>query len=276
MNGYRNVSVSDPKFEKDHLRLMTFKSPALQARGDVTIFVPPECETEVSLPMIVLLHGVYGSHWSWSMMGGAQLTALELIRKRLIRPSVILMPSDGLWGDGSGYVAHPSADYERWIMDDVIGCGRQVIPCIDSRSPVFIAGHSMGGYGALRLGAKYSRKVSGFSGHSSITDPSQLASYVEEPLTLYGGSLEREEALPLYWMKKMRETLPPFRFDCGTGDPLIENNRELHQALIAFDIPHQYFEFNGEHDWNYWQEHLADSLLFFERICRSLESQSSG
>ncbi|MBA3712190.1 MAG: zinc-binding dehydrogenase [Pyrinomonadaceae bacterium] len=48
-------------------------------------------------------------------------------------------------GDGSGYIAHPDADYEWWIMEDVIGCGTDVVPCIDSRTPLFIASCLTGG-----------------------------------------------------------------------------------------------------------------------------------
>ncbi|MBA2733245.1 MAG: esterase family protein [Acidobacteria bacterium] len=274
MSAYRNVELSDPQFERDHLRHLTFKSPALKGRGDVTIFVPPGCEREKSLPVVVLLHGVYCSHWSWAMKGGAHLTALSLIKKQLVRPMVLLMPSDGLWGDGSGYIAHASVDYERWVMEDVVGCGAEVIPLIDSQSPLFIAGLSMGGYGALRLGAKYAEKVAGFSGHSSITAPHQLTRFVEEPLTLYGGVLESEGALLLYWMKSHRKSLPPFRFDCGTSDALIEENRELHHALDDLNIPHQYFEYEGGHSWDYWREHIAETLIFFDGVCRSLESMT--
>jgi len=260
---YRNVEVSEPKYETGHLRQLTFKSPALGRRGDVTIFVPPGCESLRSLPLVMLLHGVYGSHWSWAMRGGAHVTALELIENQRLQPVVIFMPSDGLWGDGSAYIPHASADYERWVMDDVVGCGTEVIPCVDSESPLFIAGQSMGGYGALRLGAKYAERVSGFSGHSSVTDPRQLVDYVEEPLSLYGGELGSEAALPLYWMDRHRHKLPPFRFDCGTGDAFIEQNRVLNQQLIELGVPHDYAEFAGGHDWDYWREHIKDSLLFF-------------
>ena len=268
MSLYRNVELSDPRYETNHLRHLTFNSLALKGRGDVTIFVPPGCEREDRLPVALLLHGVHGSHWSWSMKGGAHLTALNLIEKQLIEPIVLVMPSDGLRGDGSGYIAHADADYEQWIMQDVIGCVTEVIPCLDSRSTLFIAGLSMGGYGALRLGAKYAERVGGFSGHSSITQPGQLARFTGEPLTFYREALEREDADPLYWMKKHRENLPPFRFDCGTNDALIEDNRELHQSLVELNIPHQYFEFEGEHNWTYWQKHIADTLRFFE-VCRS-------
>lgn len=268
MNRYGSVELSDPQYERDRLRHLTFKSPALKMRGDVTIFVPPGCEQTERLPLVLLLHGVHGSHWSWSMKGGVHLKALSLIEKQLIEPMVLLMPSDGLWGDGSGYIAHAEADYEKWIMEDAIECVTEVISCIDSRSPLFIAGLSMGGYGALRLGAKYPEKVAGFSGHSSITLPTELAKFSEGSLSLYGEALKREDALPLFWMKKHRANLPPFRFDCGTSDELIESNRELHGELARLHIPHQYFEFDGGHDWNYWREHIADTLIFFDVIAR--------
>src|SRR6476659_6144456 len=149
MTKYRTIALSDPQFERDCLRLLTFKSPALGGRGDVSIFVPPGCETEQDLPLVLLLHGVYASHWAWSLLGGAHLTASRMIQQSLIRPMVIAMPSDGLWGDGTGYVPHASEDYEKWIMEDVVGCVTQVIACLGSASKLFIAGLSMGGYGAL-------------------------------------------------------------------------------------------------------------------------------
>jgi len=266
MGKYRSVELSDPQFERDHLRLLTFKSPALRGRGDVTIFVPPGCEEGENLPLILLLHGVYCSHWAWSLKGGAHLTALKLIEQNRISPVVIAMPSDGLWGDGTAYLSHRSADYEKWIIEDVVGCVTEVLPCLDPQSNLFLAGLSMGGYGALRLGAKYARHVKGVSGHSSLTHPDQLARFVEEPIAAYGAS-PREDLHVLYWIKENKEILPPLRFDCGTNDDLIGENRKLHQELITKDIPHQYSEFEGDHSWPYWQEHLSDTLLFFEEQC---------
>ena len=67
-------------------------------------------------------------------------------------------------------------------------------------------------------------------------------------------------------MKLHRATLPPVRFDCGTGDVLLPQNRALNEALSAEGIPHHYEEFPGAHDWAYWRTHLADSLRFFARI----------
>ena len=259
--------MSDPRFERDYLRLLTVKSPALKGRGDITVFLPPGSETLKDAPLVLLLHGVYGSHWSWTLKGGVHLTALEMIRRRRIRPMVLVMPSDGLWGDGSGYVKHEFADYEKWVVEDAIGSVTEINSCLSTNSPLFVAGLSMGGYGALRLGAKYAPLFKGISGHSSITDPNQLARFVQEPLETYGAPLQSEDANVFYWLNRNRENLPPLRFDCGTSDELIEDNRRLHRALETEDIPHQYHEFAGGHSWDYWGAHVADSLLFFESCC---------
>jgi enterochelin esterase-like enzyme len=52
------------------------------------------------------------------------------------------------------------------------------------------------------------------------------------------------------------------RFDCGTEDSLIEANRELDQTLTRMNIPHDYQEFPGGHDWPYWSEHVRETLAF--------------
>jgi S-formylglutathione hydrolase FrmB len=128
----------------------------------------------------------------------------------------------------------------------------------------------MGGYGALRLAAKYAHRFKGASAHSSLTHPSQLARFVEEPVATY--RVQHEDELDvLYWMKKNKAILPPFRFDCGTSDDLIEENRTLHRDLTVGGIPHQYFEFEGGHSWEYWKEHISDTLLFFDSQCTKQE-----
>ena len=63
-----------------------------------------------------------------------------------------------------------------------------------------------------------------------------------------------------------RSTLPPFRFDCGSEDILIEFNRNLHNRLLENNIQHIYKEYAGGHEWNYWRAHIEDSLVFFDGL----------
>lgn len=242
---------------------VTVKSGALGRRADISFYVPPKAEAE-KLPLVILLHGVYGSHWAWLYKGGAHQVLDRLIREENLPPMMLAMPSDGLWGDGSGYVRHRDADYSRWIVDEVPEAAAE----IDARSkdaPRFISGLSMGGYGALRLGLLYPKKFTGISAHSSITDvPPQMQDFVEEPLAEF--NLAETASLAVIDCAKQCSSLPHLRFDCGTEDTLIEPNRTLHRDLEEAGIPHVYEEFAGGHTWEYWHEHLADTLRFF-RAC---------
>ena len=252
---FRTIEISDPRFEKDGLRQVTLKSAVLNQRADITLYVPKNISDAKSTPIVILLHGVYGSHWAWAMKGGAHHTAQK--------PMVLAMPSDGLWGDGSGYIKHEDKDFEKWIVEEVPEVVRQVL-FIASNSPVFIAGLSMGGYGALRLGAKFAATFKGVSGLSSIVNFSDWQPFMEENISELPIAEKGQSAL--HYLLKNRNILPPFRFDCGTDDELITSNRKLHETLKIENIPHVYEEFPGGHEWPYWEAGLVRSLLFFEKI----------
>lgn len=257
---FRTIRTSDPRFEKDHLRIITVKSAALKRRGDITLYVPPNRTKD--MPVVLLLHGVYGSHWSWSLGGGVHQTAHRLIEAGSMRPMVLAMPSDGLWGDGSGYLPHQVANYEKWIVDEVPEAVKIIVEEVSDDSPFFITGLSMGGYGALRLGGTYAHIFKGISAHSAITNFEQMAQFVEEPLSEYDFDHNEYGVAGAL----VRNALPPLRFDCGLSDSLLDANRLLHDQLVEAGVSHRYEEFEGGHEWTYWEEHVKDSLLFFESI----------
>lgn len=260
----RTISTSDRQFEHDGIRFLTLYSPALKGRGDVSVFAPHEIGLKRDVPLVLLLHGVYDSHWTWFFNGGAHKAAMNLMADGRMRPMLLAAPSDGLYEDGSGYLRHSGRDFERWITDDVIEGVSRTYGCISEKSPIFIAGLSMGGYGALRLGMKRADLFRGVSAHSAITDIREMSQFVRDP---FPPELVKSTETDIFaWIEKNREMLPPFRFDCGTSDPLIEGNRRFHGELKRRAIPHQYGEFNGEHEWSYWSAHISSSLLFFESV----------
>lgn len=262
---FRTVALSDPRFEFDGLRHVTVKSPALRGRGDVTVWAAPEA-TPVAL--VLLLHGVYNGHWAWALRAGAHRTAARLIDAGELPPVVLAMPSDGLRGDGTGYLRHgDGVDYARWIVEDVPAAAREAVPALAENAPRFIAGLSMGGFGALRLGAQHADRFRGISGHSSITHLSQMPMFVEEDVATFGAS--DEDASVLDAIVRAGAALPPLRFDCGRDDKLIEDNRALHRALEARGVAHVYEEFDGGHAWPYWEAHVADTFRFFAGLLRT-------
>lgn len=263
MSSFRTVELSDPAYESDGLRFLTVKTDNLQGRGDICLFVP-EVATGISdLPIYILLHGVYGSAWVWALKGGAHRTAKRLMGRGEIKPAIIAMPSDGLWGDGSAYSAHNSRQFDKWVVEDVITAVRENLSAAGSASPVAIGGLSMGGYGALMLGSRFAQQFFAVSGHSSITRFSEMGQFVEEPLSGYGAEMGASDVIDSILARKA--PLPPLRFDCGTDDPLIEGNRLLHQQLLDLQVEHEYEEFSGGHTWPYWQTHVEKTLRFFDQ-----------
>ncbi len=254
---FRTIEISDPRFEAEGLRWVTVKSGALGQRADLTLFVPGPASVTQPLPVVILLHGVYGSHWAWSLKGGAHRTAARLIAAAEIPPMLLAMPSDGLWGDGSGYLPHQHQDFEQWILG-VRGSGTAGV---SNGSPLFINGLSMGGFGALRLAGKYPERFTAAGGHSSMTHFDQFPLFVEEPLIRYQCAPEDKSVLET--LLRSKDRLPPLRFDCGTEDQLIEHNRELSRELTKACVPHVYEEYSGGHSWPYWENHLSDMLRFF-------------
>jgi enterochelin esterase-like enzyme len=91
--------------------------------------------------------------------------------------------------------------------------------------------------------------------------------FVEESLKEYEQKNRQEESV-LELVLERKDNLPKFRFDCGTEDLLINQNRLLHEQLNKAQIVHEYEEFSGGHAWDYWQEHVKDSLRFFNRFVR--------
>lgn len=263
MSSFRTVKLSNKNYENAGLRFMTVKSTNLRGRGDICLFVPNVDQNEIDLPIYILLHGVYGSSWSWAMNGGAHHTAKGLMDKGTIRPAIIAMPSDGLWGDGSGYLTHRQKDFAQWIVSDVPKAIVENIPGAGANSPLCIGGLSMGGYGALMLGAQFFDRFKAISAHSAITRFEQMEDFVEESPDSY--DIQNTEKDVIAVIKKNGNRLPPLRFDCGVDDDLLEANRILHQQLTEIGVDHSYQEFEGGHEWPYWIVHVKDSLLFFNR-----------
>lgn len=127
----------------------------------------------------------------------------------------------------------------------------------------------MGGYGALRLMAKYPKLFVAASGLSSITNLKDMLPFLaKDEQRYYSKKFKAEEVFA--YLKKNKRKLPPFRFDCGVDDALIRSNRLLHAQLEREGISHVYQEFHGGHSNEYWNQNIDKTLIFFDRILRGV------
>lgn len=262
---FRTVRTSPPDALQDGLQFVTVQSPALHGRGDVAIYAPPGIDPAATdVPLVVLLHGVYGSFWNWAFNGRAPDVLSSLLAAGEVEPMVLAMPSDGLVGEGTAYLDHGSADYGRWVIDDVPACVAEATSCVTDRSPLLLSGNSMGGFGALHLSARFPDRVVAAAAHSPITDLDDLAAFtvVDVGTTLSLPATERSLAAVIGQATDGRR---PCFFDCGTNDPLIDANRRLHEALDRSGVAHTYEEYDGSHDWSSWHRRLEVGLRFLDR-----------
>ncbi len=262
---FLTVELSGPAYEVEGLRHATVGSPALHRRGDVTLFVPHEAVGMRDIPVFIMLHGVYGSHWAWAMKAGAHRIAAQMIADGRLEPCVLAMPSDGLWGQGSGYIPHSDHDPERWILDEVPAVAALACNAVTAKSPICISGLSMGGFGAMHLGGKYPDRFRAIAAHSSCTNIAQLAEFTADDRT--GCSTATIDTDAVAALQSAASALPPLRIDCGTEDPLLARNRTLHAELTKAGIAHHYAEYPGGHEWCYWTARLPETFSFFGTCC---------
>ncbi|WP_133012626.1 alpha/beta hydrolase [Marinomonas flavescens] len=260
----KRLEVSNPAYTPNNTQFLTIHSSYLERRHDVSIYNINAQGKDV--PIIVLLHGVYGNHWVWMHLGGVHLVYEKLKKANNLGEFVLVMPSDGGLQDGSAYLPTSNhGNYEQWIMEDVLDAVIDNVACVSSNSHIYLTGLSMGGYGALRLGAKYADRISGISAHSAITKLEQICLFTDTPLDQYA-CLNIEQDNLIFWITENAATLPPLRFDCGEDDLLYEANVELHNTLDTLNIKHQFEHFTGEHSWPYWHQHIEQTFQFFNLI----------
>ncbi len=233
---------------------------------------------------LYLLHGVQGSfiNWSTAVHAFRLLGANNLKRKKKL---AIVMVS----GDNSFYhnAADRSADYERFVAEELPMLTRTMLPLSAAREDTYIAGLSMGGYGALRIGLLYPQ-VFGFAGGlSSALLTQDMENQIHEDVffrrrefleTVFGSSLEgigRSEHDVMELSHRLLAKvdaqcsaggkalqMPKLYLACGEQDGLLPLSRQLHEDWQKHGIEHRYEEHEGNHEWAFWEWGLGQILEY--------------
>jgi enterochelin esterase-like enzyme len=125
---------------------------------DVTVYLPPGYADDQArrYPVVYLLHGYGGRDDTFT----SRLATLAESSDRLagaqgFSPAIVVMPNAFSLHKGSMYSNSPTTgDWERFIAEDLVAYIDDHYRTLPNRMSRGLAGHSMGGYGALRIGMK--------------------------------------------------------------------------------------------------------------------------
>ena len=125
---------------------------------DVTVYLPPSYATDQKrrFPVVYLLHGYGGRDDTFT----ARLASLQQSGDRLaaaqgFSEQIVVTPNAYTLHKGSMYSTSATiGDWERFIAEDLVAHIDGHYRTLPARVSRGLAGHSMGGYGALRIGMK--------------------------------------------------------------------------------------------------------------------------
>jgi S-formylglutathione hydrolase FrmB len=151
----------------------------------------------------------------------------------------------------------------------------RTFPARRERAGRHIGGLSMGGYGAMRAALTYPELYSSVNSHSgalfhgtcdwNVNDPNEdRRAFAGEMIQIFGPNPagSKHDLVTLAARVKAQNLLPRMRIDCGIGDFLLDASRAMDRELQKLQIPHEYEEFPGEHNWDYWDLHVREAIAF--------------
>ncbi len=232
-------------------------------------------------PVVYLLHGLHGDETSWTVKGNAEATLDALIASRELSESIVVMPNDGGYGHGTFYVNwyDGTGRFEDYILQDLIPTIDHEFRTIADRSKRAVCGLSMGGYGAFALALRNpdvfsaAASISGALVSVSLMTPQDLRSDTTPRIMgpMYGPYAKELDLHVLAGRRVKDEARPALHFNCGRSDFLFPANQAFKALLDQLGYPHEYMEFEGDHQWSYFSEHLTDALRFIEKALQVTE-----
>jgi enterochelin esterase-like enzyme len=125
---------------------------------DVIVFLPPSYATQKSrrYPVIYALHGYSIGAEQWAHEIHVPQT-IEGAFAQGAQEMIVVLPDSKTVHNGSMYSSSATTgDFEQFVAHDVVAYVDAHYRTIATRTSRGLAGHSMGGYGASRIGMKHS------------------------------------------------------------------------------------------------------------------------
>lgn len=228
---------------------------------DVTVVLPVDKEQHPeSFKTLYLLHGILGDDLDW-----VNNTRIKMWAEA--NNLAVVMPS----GENGYYVNDEDGlcFYSDFIGEELVEITRKMFPLSSKRDDTFIAGLSMGGYGALTNGLRFNQTFS-YIGCLSLALIPDLVSENEGGFSSlsffkskFGGTPEQIRNTikdPRYNLENISGAIPNIYITCGTEDFVLEGNHTIHRFLQEHNVEHIYDLDNGNHDWDYWDQKIGEFL----------------
>jgi putative tributyrin esterase len=213
-----------------------------------------------SRKVLYLLHGLSDDASAWQ-----RYTTIEVAARQY--GLVVVMPSVGrsFYADlpnGQKYFTYLTQELPQYLAD--------VFGLAPRREDTFIAGCSMGGYGAFKaalLRPELYAAAASFSGFLSLAF---IQAFPNDPrlpefTSLFGDldQLSGSEHDPAVWLKQAAanpSALPRLYIACGRQEDVYPLSRLFYGACQSMGIGADYHEEDAGHDWTFWNAQVQRFL----------------
>lgn len=252
---------------------ITFRSTSLHRKVPVQVILPSDTNNGRVAPFktLYLLHGLRDNNTAWTSNTRIERWAME-------RNLAVVMPS----AENSFYVDMPYGtscfgDFGEYVGVELVEMTRKMFRLSEKREDTFIAGLSMGGFGALRNGLKY---YDTFGYIACLSGAIHIFEYpFDEPeRNVIGedacfGDIKaaaltdrnpRVAAEVMFNKRKAGENIPypNVYIACGTEDYLLKANHVFADFLKTNGVDVIYEESPGGHDWDFWDAYIQKVLAW--------------
>lgn len=206
-------------------------------------------------PTLYLLHGLSDDHSVWMRRTSIERYAEEH-RLAVIMPAV----HRSFYTDMAG--GYP---YWTYISEEVPALARAVFPLSPRREDTFVAGLSMGGYGAFKLALTYPQRFAAAASFSGALDVVEICSnpdqeWQRELTAIFGPQPYQVKNSPADIFHLAENLIPEDKSSlrlfqwCGTEDFLYSQNLRFRDHASSLGLNLTYTDGPGDHRWCYWDE----------------------
>jgi S-formylglutathione hydrolase FrmB len=211
-------------------------------------------------PTLYLLHGLSDDHTIWQ-----RRTSIE----RYVAPLglAVVMPAVE-----RSFYADTAFGHRYWTFasEELPALARSFFPLSEARDDNFVAGLSMGGYGALKLALRRPDRFAAAASLSGALDMAGQARAAEKEWrtelqnvfgdlnALAGGD---NDLMHLAEELARSPALKPALYQwCGTEDFLYQDNLRFRDHARRLGLPLTYEEGPGTHEWSFWDRQIQRVL----------------